>query len=70
MSTKKRGLLTVSGEWARHLRPYGRRQFWRGERMATRSSVGHDLREVVPGALEDPAPGSRFVEPGPAEDSQ
>jgi len=34
MSTKKKGMLTVSGEWARHLRPWGRRQFWSGERAA------------------------------------
>ena len=70
MSTKKRGVLTVSGEWARHLRPYGRRQFWRGERMATRSSVADDLHEDVPGALDDAASGSRLVALGPAEDSQ
>ena len=34
MSTKKKGLLTTSGEWKQHLRPYGKRQFWSKERMA------------------------------------
>jgi len=29
MSHKKHNQMTVSGEWARHLRPYGRRAFWK-----------------------------------------
>jgi hypothetical protein len=34
MSNKRKGQLTVSGEWARHLRPLLRRAFWKGERQA------------------------------------
>jgi hypothetical protein len=34
MSTKKKGMLTVSGEWAKHLRPYGKRRHWKQERKA------------------------------------
>ena len=34
MAHKKHGQLTTSGEWARHLRPYLRRDFWKGERRA------------------------------------
>ena len=34
MSHKRSDQLTVSGEWAKHLRPYGRRAFWMGERAA------------------------------------
>ena len=34
MSHKKQGQLTTSGEWARHLRPWLRRLFWKGERQA------------------------------------
>ena len=33
MSTKKRGLLTVSGEWRKHLR-WWKRVFWKRERQA------------------------------------
>jgi len=34
MSNKRKGQLTVSGEWARHLRPLLRRAFWKAERQA------------------------------------
>ena len=32
MSTKKKGLLTTSNEWAKHLRKWGKRLFWKTER--------------------------------------
>ena len=31
---KRTNQLTVSGEWAKHLRPYHRRAFWKAERRA------------------------------------
>lgn len=34
MSHKRADQITVSGEWARHLRPYGKREFWKAERRA------------------------------------
>lgn len=34
MSHKKQGHLTTSGEWKKHLRPYGKRAYWSKERMA------------------------------------
>lgn len=34
MSHKRTEQITVSGEWARHLRPYGKRAFWTAERRA------------------------------------
>ena len=34
MSHKRADQVTVSGEWAKHLRPYGKRAFWRAERKA------------------------------------
>ena len=34
MSHKRADQITVSGEWARHLRPYGKRAFWKAERRA------------------------------------
>jgi len=39
MSTKKRGQLTTSPEWRRHLRPLLRRWFWKGERRAADESI-------------------------------
>ncbi len=39
MSTKKKGLLTTSGEWAKHLRKWGRQRFWSKERMAARKTI-------------------------------
>lgn len=34
MSTVKKGVLTASMSWAKHLRPYMKRLFWKGERKA------------------------------------
>lgn len=34
MSYKRADQITVSGEWAKHLRPYGKREFWKAERRA------------------------------------
>lgn len=39
MSTKKKGLLTVSGEWAKHLRKWGKRTFWKTERCKARELI-------------------------------
>lgn len=34
MATVKQGTLSRAGEWWKHLRPYGKRQFWKKERRA------------------------------------
>jgi predicted RNA binding protein YcfA (HicA-like mRNA interferase family) len=34
VSHKRANQVTVSGEWARHLRPWGKRAFWKAERRA------------------------------------
>ena len=34
MSHKRVDQITVWGEWAKHLRPYGKRAFWKAERRA------------------------------------
>lgn len=39
MSHKRKGQLTVSGEWARHLRPFFRRAFWKAERQAVKDHL-------------------------------
>ncbi len=45
MSHKRKGQITATPEWARHLRPYGRRQYWSGERMAEAELIRRILRE-------------------------
>lgn len=37
MATVKKGTLTRAGEWWVHLRPYGKRDFWKGERKAAKA---------------------------------
>jgi hypothetical protein len=39
MSTKRKGLVTVSGEWAKHLRKWGKREFWKGERRMSKEDA-------------------------------
>ena len=54
MSHKRVDQITVSGEWVRHLRPYGKRAFWKAERRAYGE---HALQEAAVGvARYDPAP--------------
>jgi len=36
MASKRKGQLTVSTEWAKHLRKYYKRVFWKGERKAAK----------------------------------
>jgi hypothetical protein len=43
MSHKRKGELTVSGEWAKHLRKFKRRQFWKGERMAGKRLIRMEI---------------------------
>jgi len=44
MAHKRKGQLTVSGEWARHLRPWLRRIFWKTERQAEKTLVRAEER--------------------------
>ena len=43
MAHKRKGQLTVStawaGHWAKHLRKFWRRQFWKGERKAGKKLI-------------------------------
>lgn len=50
MAHKRNEHFTVSGEWARHLRPYLRRAFWKGERQAAKQ---HELSELRVMSAED-----------------
>lgn len=45
MSSKKKGQLTVATEWAKHLRKFLRRKFWKGERKATQKLIRQELSE-------------------------
>ena len=48
MSHKRINQLTVSGEWAKHLRPWHRRAFWKGERYAAQAIVRAELSQAAP----------------------
>ncbi len=39
MATKKKGTLTTSGEWAKHLRKFLKRKFWKAERFKAKRIV-------------------------------
>lgn len=44
MSHKRKGLLTVCKERAKHLRPYLKKQFWKGERQAERKVIAGERK--------------------------
>ena len=48
MSHKLVNQLTVSDEWAKHLRPWHRRAFWKGERHAAQALVRAELSQTKP----------------------
>ena len=43
MTHKRKGQLTTSGEWAKHLRNYYKREYWKGERRAEKEFTIEDL---------------------------
>jgi hypothetical protein len=45
MATVKKGMLTATGEWWKHLREM-KRTFWKGERRAGKKSVREAAREA------------------------
>ena len=45
MAHKKKGHLTTSPEWAKHLRKYMKNQFWKGERKASKELIRSELFE-------------------------
>jgi len=45
MSYKRKGQLTNSPEWAKHLRNYLKRQFWKAERMNEKREINKQLDE-------------------------
>ena len=49
MSHKRADQITVSGEWAKHLRPYGKRAFWKAERRAYEEYALQEAASGKPG---------------------
>ena len=45
MAQKRNGQLTKTGEWAKHLRKFLKRRFWKGERKASQGIITKELRE-------------------------
>ena len=45
MSTVKKGMLTIDGEWMKHLRKTGKRFFWKGERKAEKKLIEKERYE-------------------------
>ena len=39
MSQKRKGQLTTSPEWVKHLRKYLKRHFWKRERLAEKKEI-------------------------------
>ncbi len=45
MSNKRKGHITVSKEWAKHLRKYFKKMFWKGERFAQKRLIKTSLEK-------------------------
>ena len=45
MAHKRKGQLTKTGEWAKHLRKDFRRIFWSKERMAAKQEMNKELKK-------------------------
>ena len=56
MAGKKKGLVTVSGEWAKHLRPAGRRQLWSSERKAVQNHIESEIDNELASCIENKVP--------------
>ncbi len=39
MATKKKGHLSTHSEWAKHLRKFGKKMFWKGERTQEKKEI-------------------------------
>ncbi len=43
MAHKRKGQLTTTSEWAKHLGNFLKRQFWKGERRAGKKAISQEL---------------------------
>ena len=46
MASVKKGVLVASKEWAKHLRPYGRKAFWHQNRQAERKLAAREVSDL------------------------
>ncbi len=46
MSNKKKGQLTADSEWRKHLRKFGKRFFWKSERLAEKKMIDSEINET------------------------
>jgi hypothetical protein len=49
MAHKRIGQISVTGEWARHLRPLLRRRFWKKERGAQKVAIRTEAAQSADG---------------------
>lgn len=67
MSNVKQGNVTASKEWAKHLRPFGKQQFWSAERGAQRAQIADELGPDTDPEWSEPQPdwheGAVFASP-------
>lgn len=47
MAGKRKGQLTSSSEWAKHLRNYFKRKFWKGERQEEKKEIDIQLSQSI-----------------------
>lgn len=47
MAHKRKGQLSESREWAKHLRADGKRDFWKSERRAEKNLINQELNEII-----------------------
>ncbi|MHA2063682.1 MAG: hypothetical protein ACXABY_04785 [Candidatus Thorarchaeota archaeon] len=46
MATVKKGVLSTSPEWWKHLRPYTKRQFWKSHRKYEQRHIRKELQDA------------------------
>ncbi|MEM6516612.1 MAG: hypothetical protein AAF688_10555 [Bacteroidota bacterium] len=46
MANKKKGQLTQTKSWDKHLRKIGKRMFWKTERPAEKKLINHEISEI------------------------
>ncbi|MCC6196527.1 MAG: hypothetical protein IT518_18900 [Burkholderiales bacterium] len=51
MAHKRIGQISVTGEWAQHLRPRLRRRFWKKERGAQKTAIRAQAAELAAAPL-------------------
>jgi hypothetical protein len=45
MASNKKGILTITKEWAKHLRPFNKRVFWGKERRLEKKDINKRIKD-------------------------